>query len=301
MKGFSTYASNVDATFLGIVGIAAAVLLGITLFMIYCLLRYNRKRNPKAADIQGNLFLETTWTIVPTIIFMGMFYYGWRDFGIMRTPPKGAMEVKVNARMWSWYFEYSNGKGSNTLKVPVGKPVKLLLHSQDVIHSFYVPAFRIKEDTVPDKQNYLWFNPKEEGTYDVLCAEYCGELHSYMRTTVEVMASAEFQKWFDTPPPLENIGEDLIKGKGGCTICHSLDGSPKLAPTFKGIWGRTTTVITAGNERTITIDEEYLKKAILDPQADIVKGFEKITMPPQRGILNDKEIQAMVEFLKKWK
>lgn len=290
--GASSYAAKVDNLMWFIVITSAIILAGITSFTVYCLIRYNKNRHPVAADISGNLFLEATWTIIPTILVMIMFYYGWRDFSFMRGVPKDAMEIKVEGKQWSWLFMYDNKKKSSMLRVPVNKPVKLLLSSRDVIHSLYIPAFRIKEDAVPGMNNYLWFSAIDKGTYDILCAEYCGDLHSVMRSTVEVMDMDKFTVWYNTPPTQLEIGEELVKT---CTSCHTFDGSPKVGPTFKGIWGRPSTVVTNGQERTVTVDAAYIKKSLQEPQADVVKGFLPAMLPQA---LTDSEITAVTEYLK---
>lgn len=290
--GVSSYAAQVDGVVLFIVIISGIILAGLTAFTLFCLFRYQRQKHPVAADIDGNVFLELTWTIVPTIIVMIIFYYGWQGYGFMRAVPKNAMKIDVEAKKWSWMFQYANNKKSGTLKVPVGKPVKLLLQSRDVIHSLYIPAFRIKEDVVPGRVNYLWFNAIEEGTYDLLCAEYCGDQHSVMLSKVEVMDPRDFQTWYDTPPSPEEIAGELVKT---CLNCHSLDESPRIGPGFKGIFGRKSTVITAGQERTVIVDEEYLERSMLEPAADVVKGYDPV-MPEQN--FSEEELKALIQYMK---
>ncbi|KAA3655708.1 MAG: cytochrome c oxidase subunit II, partial [Calditrichaeota bacterium] len=174
---------------------------------------------------------------------------------------------------------------------------------EDVIHSFYIPAFRVKQDAVPGRDTFLWFNASENGTYDILCTEYCGDRHSYMLSTVEVLPGTQFDNWYaGTSAPqvtdesdLRALGERLVTLKG-CTACHSLDGTPRISRTFKGMFGITETVITDGKEREIVVDEEYLIRSIKDPDADKVKEYANIPMPPQK--LTDDEIKAIVEYLK---
>jgi cytochrome c oxidase subunit 2 len=218
------------------------------------------------------------------------------------------MPVKVTARQWSWLFEYPNGKQDSVLRVPLHKPVKLLLTSADVLHSLYIPAYRIKEDCVPGMNTYLWFQPDTPGSYDLFCTEYCGVAHADMITKVEVMPREDFDAWYteaavapERPVPPEKKAprpdiEALLNVKG-CLACHSTDGTPKIGPTFKGAYGRTVTVVTAGKERELVADDEYLKKSLLDPQADIVKGFPPI-MPSQKGLLTDKELEDIIGYLK---
>ncbi len=190
----SPFSDYVDATFLSIVGISALVLLGIIAFMVYFLIRYSRKRNPHPTNIDGNIPLEILWTVIPLGLFMGMFYLGWKGYLKETDAPKDAIPISVTARMWAWSFEYPNGVQADTLYVPVGVPVKLSLHSLDVNHSLYIPAFRIKRDVIPNRVNSMWFQTSDIGSYDIACAEYCGLRHSYMYNKVVSEDSAHFEQ-----------------------------------------------------------------------------------------------------------
>ncbi len=303
VTGFS--GTIVENVFLYIAAIAVFLLILITFLMVYFVIRYRRKRNPEPEDIKGNLWLEITWTVVPTILVMTMFYYGYTGFSALKKIPEGAMKVKVIARQWSWLFEYENGMKANELKVPVGKPINLALTSQDVIHSFYMPAFKIKQDAVPGMVNHLWFKPTEVGTYDVLCAEYCGLQHSYMLTKVTVVPEEEFNQWYQKGTEEMVIakkkpgGPQLFQEKG-CRACHSIDGSALVGPTVKGLFGKTVTVITDGKERQLVADEAYLRRSILEPNADVVKGFPPI-MPSQKGLITDAELEEIIRYIKELK
>lgn len=294
----SSIAGTVDFVFFYIVGISVVLLVAITFLMVYFIFKYHRSKNIPPANIEGNTLLEVTWTVIPTILVMSMFYYGWVGFKEMRRVPKDAAVVKVTARMWSWAFEYENGKQSDVLKLPVNKPVKLELESLDVLHAFYVAAFRVKEDVVPGLNNYISFTPTMVGTYDAQCAEYCGMRHSYMMTKVEVMPEEKFQEWYvgNGLVSKADLGAELLKIKG-CVACHTTDGTPRVGPTFKGIFGRKETVVTGGTERDVVVDEEYIRKSIMEPMADVVKGFPPI-MPPQKGLITDEEIQQIIAYLK---
>ncbi|MBI5374982.1 MAG: cytochrome c oxidase subunit II [Candidatus Schekmanbacteria bacterium] len=291
----SSSAVKVDNVFMYILGIDFLLLFAVTVVMIYFVIRYNRKRNPVASDVADNPTLEVVWTVIPLVLVLSMFFYGWMEFKAIRLVPPDAMPVKVSARMWSWQFTYENGKQSDELNVPVGKPVKLLLSSEDVIHSFYVPAFRVKEDAVPGMQTYVWFQPDRQGTYSIMCAEYCGQRHSYMMSKVNVMSQKEFEEWNEGESKGAQMGKDIVNTKG-CTGCHSIDGSVIVGPSFKGLYNSKVVVVTAGKEREVAADKEYLIKSILEPNADIVKGFQPI-MPPQKGNLTDAEMEEIVEYL----
>lgn len=208
MSGASNYAQTVDNSFIYIVTISVIILLGVTFTMIYFVIRYSRKRNPKPSNIEGNLTLEVIWIAVPTLLALSMFYYGFTAFSELRKVPSGAMTVKVTGQMWKWSFEYANGKKYDTLYVPVHTPVKLELTSLDVVHSFYIPSFRVKEDAVPGKKDYLVINANNTGTYQVECAEYCGMNHAYMLNKVIVIPENDFAAWLNqdsnTPSAVSN-------------------------------------------------------------------------------------------------
>lgn len=299
MNPLSDTAGKVDSAFLFITGVSVALLALVTVLMIYFVVKYRRTKHPEPEEVEGNLTLEIIWTVIPTIIVLAMFYVGFTGFKFMRTPPADAMIVKAESRMWSWNFQYETGARSDVLKVPLGKPVKLVITSEDVLHGLFIPAFKVKEDAVPGMTTMLWFTPNETGTYDLFCTEYCGLGHSSMITKVEVMKPEEFDKWYASSKQGGEgaNGLQLLTDKG-CLGCHSTDGSVKIGPSFKGIFGRKEVVVTNGTEREITVDEEYLKRSILEPNADVVKGYQAI-MPLQKGVLNEQEIGALVDYLKK--
>jgi cytochrome c oxidase subunit 2 len=297
--GWTNLSASVDSVFLFIMGISLVLLVGVTGTMIFFAVKYRRSKHPRPENIEGNLALEIVWTVVPTLLVLAIFWVGWKGFVYMRTVPDDAMLVKVTARMWSWGFEYENGKKGDVLKLPVNRPVKLAINSTDVLHSLSIPAFRVKEDAVPGRENYLWFRPEVTGSYDLFCTEYCGMGHSAMVTKVEVMPERDFDAWYRETLGKTAAGPDGTKlfTEKGCFACHSVDGSPKVGPTLKGVFGHRVAVLTGGKEREVAADEAYLRKSLIDPGADIVKGFPPI-MPPQKGVLSDAEIDALVEYLK---
>ncbi|MBI5232981.1 MAG: cytochrome c oxidase subunit II [Deltaproteobacteria bacterium] len=292
----SASTAKVDSAFIYIVGVAVCLLVLITFFMIFFVIRYGSKRSPKSENIEGNLWLEIAWTVIPTFIVLSMFYVGWTNFSYIRNAPKDAMTVKVLGRNWSWDFEYKNGRHSDVLRAPLGKPVELILTSADVVHSLYIPAFRIKEDAVPGMKTHMWFSAGEPGTYDIYCTEYCGTGHSHMRSKVIVMEEGEFNAWYSSGGP-EVSGAKALKllRDKGCVGCHSLDGTANIGPTFKGIWGRKTTALTNGREREIIVDGAYIRTSVRQPKADIVKGYPPI-MPALP--MTDEELEAIISALK---
>lgn len=301
MTEFSeTIAQKVDSAFLFITVISLILLLGITIFMVYSVIRFRREKNREASTVEGNTLLEIIWAVIPTLIVMAMFYYGWTGFKFMRKVPPDAMVVKVTARMWSWQFEYENGKKESVLRVPVGKAVKVLLHSEDVIHSFYVPAFRVKEDAVPGLETYLWFRAQYPGEYDILCAEYCGTGHSKMLSRVIAMPEEEFWEWYEGKEMVAGVheGRRILEEKG-CLGCHTTDGSSLVGPTFKNLFGRKERVFTSGQIWEIVVDSEYIKRSIKSPGDDVVDGYQNM-MPPFPDI-TEHEIEEIIEYLESLK
>jgi cytochrome c oxidase subunit 2 len=291
----TTTRQAVDPVFMFIFGACLLLLVGITAAMVWFVVRYRRSRAPEpTSQAAGNLWLEVVWTVLPTVLVLAMFYYGWAGYLALRNAPKGALEVTATARTWSWSFTYGNGRTNTRLYVPAGKPVLVNLVSQDVLHGFYLPAFRVKRDVVPGMKNQAWFVAPKAGSYDLFCSSYCGAGHSAMITTVEAIPEAEFVVWLQQGRSGEHPGRKLLE-KYGCLGCHSLDGTPKVGPTFKGIWGRQVTVLSGGVERTLTVDEAYLRRSILEPKADLVKGFPPV-MPAMPG-LGDEEVRIIVEFI----
>ncbi len=197
MNSATKYVTSVDNTFIFIVGVSVFFLLLITFLMIYFVFKYNRKRNPKAKNIHGNFTLEILWTVIPVIIVLFMFYYGWLGYVDLSNPPQNAMVVQVTGQMWKWNFEYDNGLKSDTLYVPLGRAVRLNMTSMDVNHSFYVPAFRFKKDVMPNRKTMVWFRPERLGSYDIACAEYCGLDHSKMYTKVIVLSPDDYTNWYN--------------------------------------------------------------------------------------------------------
>ncbi|MCU0342695.1 MAG: cytochrome c oxidase subunit II [Ignavibacterium sp.] len=197
-NGASSFSHDVDAVFLFTLIVSIFFLVLITGLMIYFVIRYNRKRNPKATNVHGNIGLEIAWTVIPTILVLIMFWYGWVGYSDMSNVPEDALNIDVTAQMWKWGFKYENGKAADSLYVPVNKAVKLNLISLDVTHAFYIPAFRIKKDVYPNQSRVVWFKPEEIGSFDIACAEYCGLNHSYMYNKINVLSEDDFNTWLNT-------------------------------------------------------------------------------------------------------
>lgn len=298
----SPTADRTDAVFHFINEVSLILLIGITFTIVYFAIKYRRKsEDDKTPLITHNLPLEIAWTVIPLLTVIGLFSWGYSGFLFQRSIPDDAYEIKASAFKWSWNFEYANGAISpGELHVPAGKPVKLIMQSRDVIHSFFVPDYRIKQDVLPNRYTYVWFNALEPGESQIYCAEYCGTSHSGMLAKVIAHDPDDFETWLaaaGTGGSFENPaehGESLVN-VNGCVACHSTDGSSVIGPTFKDLWG-TNVTLTDGS--TVKVDENYIRESILEPQAKIVKGFELIPMTSFKGILDDKEIDSIIEYIK---
>lgn len=303
----SNYVSTFDTAFYFITGISLAFLIGLTLLMLYFVNKYNKKKNKTATQIEGSNWLETVWTVIPTLLALAMFYFGWEGWKPMASPPKDALNITSEARMWSFNFTYDNGKQSPDLVVPVNTPVKINLVSLDVIHSLFIPAFRIKSDIVPGRKKVMWFLPKSEGDYDLFCAEYCGLRHSYMRATVKVLSKDKYDAWYGDTTTLAKaeVGGEAAELPGftimktqGCLACHSSDGTKIVGPTYLNLYGKQEEVIRDGKEANITVDDDYIKRSIYDPNADIVKGYPKGLMQSYQGKISDTDLTKIIDYLK---
>ncbi len=298
----SNLASKVDAVIWFITVISLVFFILISIFLVYFAIRYRRRQeNEETPYITGSHVLETIWTIIPSILLIVIFVYGFVVYKDMRTPPEDSLEVTVTGRQWLWQFKYNNGKTTlNELYIPEGRPIKLVMTSEDVLHSFFVPAFRVKQDLVGGMYTYLWFTPTKNGTYELFCAEYCGTGHSAMLGKVIVMSPQEYEKWekgeeekaVASLPPAE-LGKQLYTQRG-CNACHSIDGSTLVGPTWKGLYGHEV-VMQDGTK--VTADENYIREAILEPQAKLVKGFGPV-MPSFKGVISDDEITDLIAYIK---
>ncbi|MBU1248010.1 MAG: cytochrome c oxidase subunit II [Proteobacteria bacterium] len=293
-------AKEVDQAFLIILGFSVFIMVFVTGLMLWFLYRYHHKRHPVAADIEGNIWAEILWTVIPTIIVMGLFWTGWSSFKAMRTIPEGAMVVQAEGRMWSWKFTYETGKTSEILVVPVDTPVKLELSAKDVIHSFYVPAMRLKWDMVPGMDTDAWFESDAPGEFDIFCAEYCGLKHSNMVTTLRVVSPEEFQAWLQEGAQVSAApmltGPELLD-RYGCLDCHTLDGSEGVGPGLGKIGGKEVSLVLPDGTRTrLARDEAYLRRAILDPSAELVKDWEDL-MFSYDGEIPEEDLEGIVSFL----
>jgi cytochrome c oxidase subunit 2 len=269
--------------------------------MIYFAYRYRRQSpDDRPTPVHESKLLEISWIVVPTILVLLVFNWGFKSFIKMNVAPPNAYEIQAEAWKWNWLFTYPNGTQSDTLYVPEGRPVKVTMSSRDVIHSFFVPAFRVKQDVLPNRYTSVWFEATNQGTYDLFCTEYCGTNHSDMITKTKVVSQQEFSDWVESgggatdDMPLPQLGERLYRQQG-CNACHSLDGSRMVGPTWQGLYGTENHAMADGS--TVTADENYLREAILEPGATIVEGYSNV-MPANYQSLSERELSALIAFMK---
>jgi cytochrome c oxidase subunit II len=294
-SGAALSTGKVDSAFFFIVAAAVVLLVGVMATMLVFVVRYNHRRHPQSRPVRESVGLEIVWTVVPLVLVLVMFYFGWVDFEYIRNPPPDAMTVEVTARQWSWLFAYVNGKADDVLRVPLDRPVRLVMTSLDVLHCLYIPAFRIKEDCVPGMKTHMWFEADELGSYDLFCTEYCGVGHAHMRSRVVVMPQADFDGWYAQPEETGVVAQGLKALKsGGCLGCHTLDGTKKVGPTFRGLVGSSQVVLRGGKEQMVNVDTGYVRRYILDPNKDVVKGYPAI-MP--KVALDDATLNAILDYL----
>lgn len=315
----SDVAGEVDWLFSFLTWLSTICAVGIFVAMIYFVVKYrakSRKDNVKPPRTsEHNTTLEITWSVIPLVVVIAIFVWGFQGYMHLRTPPKDAIEIHVTAQKWKWVFEYPNGMTDDALHVPVNKPVRILISSVDVLHSLYIPVFRTKMDAVPGRYTDLWFKATKTGDFPIECAEYCGAPsqgsgvpgsygHSAMLAHVIVHPEGGYEDWLDeqqqklqSMPPAE-LGA-LLYAKQGCSACHTTNGTPLVGPTWKGLFGKNE-AMTAGP--AVTVDENYIRESIVDPQAKIVAGFPTPSpMPTYQGKLSDRELNGLVEYIKSLK
>src|SRR5215471_18615848 len=296
----STMASRVDALYLFLLGVAGFFSLLIAGLIVFYAVRY-RRQSPRSvgATIHGSMTLELTWTIVPFLITMVIFIWGASVFFAMARPPDDTLDIYVVGKQWMWKFQHLDGQREiNELHVPLGRPTKLIMTSEDVIHDVFVPAFRVKADVLPGRYTNIWFQPTKPGTYHLFCAEYCGTRHSGMTGQVVVMEPNEYQTWLSggvQEGSLASAGEKLFADLA-CNTCHRADAQGR-GPVLDGLFGRQVQ-LTSGE--TVVADEAYLRESILTPSAKIVAGFQPI-MPTFQGLVSEEQLLQLIEYVKSLK
>ena len=299
-EGASSMASGIDALFHFVNWASILLFVGVVGVMIWFAVRYRRRHPDEMPEyVPPNKLVEISWIVLPAILVLIVFNWGFRLFVEQSVAPPGAYEVVVRGSMWNWEFEYPDGTVvSGELHVPVNRPVRLVMSSTDVLHSFFIPAFRVKQDVLPNRYASVWFEAMRVDTFQVYCSEYCGNGHSLMLASVITHSQGEFESWLDSAGgdedlPLPELGARLYQQRT-CFVCHTLDGSAGLGPTFLGLHGSTET-LTDGT--TVEVDDNFLRESILEPGATIVEGYEN-QMPASYTDLTERELSALIAFIR---
>lgn len=294
-------AGQVDSLFYLIFWICMFFFTLLMAVMVIFAIRYRRREEgePVEPSPSHNARLEVLWTAIPVVLVLVIFYFGFRAYMDQVTPPSDAYEIQVTGQKWKWSFTYPNGYIDELLHVPADRPVRLVMTSEDVIHSMSIPAFRVKQDVVPGRYTKVWFTAITPGNYDLYCAEYCGDQHSGMISTVFVHSPEEFDAWIAEHSDVLGGGSLAEGGERiynilGCKQCHSLDGAPGVAPTFRDLYG-SERALREGDP--VLADEDYVRESVLDPMARVSRGFEPV-MPTFQGRIKDREITALIAFMK---
>ncbi|GIV57610.1 MAG: cytochrome c oxidase subunit 2 [Rhodothermaceae bacterium] len=295
----STLAPELDSLFYFVYYVSLLIFLGVILSMAYFTFVYRRRQaDEMPAFTKDNKIVEMASVVIPTILVLVVFTWGFQLYVKLYTAPPDAYEIQARARQWSWEFEYPNGSRSfGELHVPADRPVRVVMNSQDVIHSFFIPAFRVKMDVLPNRYTSVWFQATKEGEYDLFCTEYCGTAHSGMIGKVIVHNEAGFRQWLQESQtgdmtPVER--GQLLYTQQTCNACHSVDGTPGVGPTFKGLFGRQRPLEGGG---TVLADEDYIRESIVNPMAKVAQGFNPV-MPPSYGSLPAEDLDALVAYIK---
>jgi cytochrome c oxidase subunit 2 len=292
----STISRQVDGLYVLLLSVTGGVTLLVFAVIIFFIFKYQHKRHPVAEPIEGSTFLEIGWSVIPLGIFMLFFAWGASIYIAEAKPPKDAMEVYVVAKQWMWKFQYQTGQSEiNTLHIPVNRPVRLTMISQDVIHSFYAPEMRVKADVLPGRYTTTWFQPIKAGRYHLFCAEYCGTQHSGMIGEIDVMEPSAYEAWLQGGGAQGSIaatGQRMFQ-QLGCINCHRFDTQGR-GPNLQGVYGRP---VLLDDGRTVIANEDYIRESILVPGAKVVAGFKPI-MPAFQGIVSEDQLLALIAYVK---
>lgn len=300
----STGARDVDLVYLSLLALAAFFVILIGLLALGYGVKYRAGSDAhRGGPIKHAVYVELTWIVVPLVITIGVFLFGASVYLESVSPPSGARSVYVVGKQWMWKVLHPAGRQEiNELHVPAGEPVKLLMTSQDVIHSFFVPALRKKQDVLPNRYTTMWFTPSEPGTYDLFCAEYCGAQHALMRGKLVVLSKPDFQTWLAEEPAIVErnraAGTEAARPPFealGCAECH-VDGRPEECPPLEGLFGSRVTLRGGGSA---VVDESYLRRSILEPNAEIVEGYDAPSaMPSYQNQLSERQVMQLIEYIK---
>jgi cytochrome c oxidase subunit 2 len=300
----SAFAGQVDLTFLGIYWLSQVLFWGITLAALYFAWRFRYKPGRVTPHQTHNTMLEVVWTVIPLLICVGLFFWGMNGYMKYAVAPGDAMEIEVTGKQWLWEFTYPDGSRTiNDLHLPVNKPAKFVMTSEDVLHDFFVPDMRVKMDVVPGRYTQIWFTPTVMGQHNFTCAEYCGKDHSGMKGILTVESDEDFRKFIATggtewedyakKGDWAGWGAEQYKRKG-CESCHSIDGTKSKGPSWKGLYGET---VTLADGKRVVVDDAYIQESIYNPTAKVVQGFQPI-MPTFQGSVRNHELKGLIEYIK---
>lgn len=296
----STLAPEIDRLFYFVHWVSVIIFIGVVSTMVYFVFKY-RRRSPeeRPETVRESKWVEISWIVVPTLLVLIVFNWGFQSFLRIGTAPPDSYQINVIGKKWLWEFEYPNGARTvGELHVPANRPVRLQMSSEDVIHSFFIPAFRVKMDVLPNRYTSIWFEATATGDYQVFCTEYCGTQHSGMLAMVTVHTREDFQDWLesagaaDEDMPLPELGEMLYRQQG-CASCHTTDGTTTVGPTFEGLFGSERQFQDGSSA---TADENYIRESIIEPGAHVVQGFQNV-MPPYSS-LSERQVNGLVEFIR---
>lgn len=301
----STHAGSVDTLFLVLVAMSAVVIIGVVSALFYFVLKYRRGQDADRTNpVETHHKLELTWTIIPLVLSLGVFVWAGRLYFQIYDVPQDAMEIYVVGKQWMWKFQHPDTGiiEVNDLHVPMGRAVKLTMTSEDVIHSLFIPAFRVKTDVLPGRYTSIWFEATEAGSFHLFCAEYCGTDHAGMGGQVIVMPEAEYTAWAAGGGATQTGGQPVSAAQAGgqiftqtgCGACHKLDGTQGIGPSLVNLFGKE---VKLASGETVTADEAYLRNSILEPATQVVEGYQPV-MPPYAGQLNEDQILQLIAYIK---
>ncbi|HEY3353825.1 MAG TPA: cytochrome c oxidase subunit II [Polyangia bacterium] len=302
----STSAGRMDTLFYFILALTGFFFLLVVGLVGYFAVRYRRRSAAqRTSPVAHHRNLEIAWSAIPAVLFVFIFGWGFKEYMHLSVPPANALDVRVTGQKWMWSFEYPKEGISTTkdLVVPVGRAVRLTMSSQDVIHGFFVPAFRLKRDVLPNRYTVVWFEAKQPGDYDLFCTQYCGTGHSGMLGKVVVKTEQQFKEWVDSGGGMSGKGMSsvdfgrMLFDRQGCATCHSVDGAPRTGPSLLNKYGSRELLSTG---QTVLVDDNYVRESVMDPQAKVVQGFQPV-MPTFRGKLTDKQMNALIDYIKSLK
>ena len=293
----SEQAGQVDALYFFLIAVTGFFAVLIAVLVTVFAVKFHRRHGDEVGEaIHGSLVLELLWTFIPLGITMVMFVWGAQVFFHITRPPKGAMEIFIVGKQWMWKAQHMDGaREINELHVPLGRPVKLVMGSEDVIHSFFIPDFRVKADVVPGRYNTLWFTATKTGKYHIFCTQYCGTKHSAMIGTVTVLDPSDYQAWLSGGAAGGTMAENGAKlfADLSCNTCHLENGQGR-GPVLKGVYGKQV-LITGG--QIVTMDDAYIRESVLQPQAKVVSGFQPI-MPTFQGLVTEEQLLQLIAYIK---